>query len=197
MVSTWLLQQTSLHVDVLPAVRQARWQLLALSRVVRARWGQVKQFHLGCSFYCFQGERDGRDRCLVLNDEASALAQLVLPFFLVTSYWHYTNEAGFQQLLQVLHVSESYIGDVGLASMVFALERMDTSQVTRLCFAEAGITRVGATGLVRLIKTALPALTYVDVSGNNLSANAKGALTRACRARGKLTQPHTPVSLKY
>merc|ERR1712216_969258 len=40
-VGQWLGQQTDLYIDMLPAHRQDRWQLLAMSKVVRLRLPQV------------------------------------------------------------------------------------------------------------------------------------------------------------
>ena len=86
--------------------------------------------------------------------------QRVLPFFEVGNVWHYrTVGQPDSTLLQRLHMHESNLGNVGLASIAFALRHTDATYVCSLSLTCAEITQVGC--LARLIKSDLPALVEV------------------------------------
>ena len=197
LVWTWLRDQSELRMDKLLGSRHA---IFSMTQMVRARLSaSLSRFCVGKSFFCFDGERDGRDRFMFFyeNNEEGApldlsLAQLVLPFFQVTAYWHYYSKLQPGQdttaprerstLLQHVRAAGLNLGDIGAASIVFALRHLDASAVYGLDFQSCGLTDVGAKELAGLLGE-LPALTHLDLSCNPLSAQRKGAITRACRKR--------------
>ncbi len=197
LVWKWLCDQSELQVDELHGSRHA---IFRMTQVVRARLSaSLSRFRVGKSFFCFNGERDGRDRFMFFYEynekgapQDQSLAQLVLPFFQVTAYWNYYSKLQPGQdttaprerstLLQHVRAAGLNLGDIGAASIVFALRHLDASAVYGLDFQSCGLTDVGAKELAGLLGE-LPALTHLDLSCNPLSAQRKGAITRACRKR--------------
>lgn len=191
----WLCIQTVLTVNELPPGRPRR-QIFSLIQVVRKRLSgaeaTLNRFYVGKSFFCFNAERDGRDKLLYMYCEATAVAQLLLPFFEVTSIWHHcVADERYKELLQRANVHECNLGDIGASSVVFALRTLDVSAVTTLGFRDTCISYAGVKEVAGLLAH-LPALTKLDLSCNDLSAAGKRAITRACRCR-KSTMPNVWV----
>ena len=197
LVWKWLRDQSELRVDELQGSRHA---IFSMTQMVRARLSaSLSRFHVGKSFFCFDGERDGRDRFMFFYEynekgapQDQSLAQLVLSFFQVTAYWHYYIKLQPGQdtaaprersaLLQYVRAAGLNLGDIGATSIVFALRNLDASAVYELDFKSCGLTDGGAKELAGLLGE-LPALTHLDLSCNDLSAQRKGAITRACNKR--------------
>ena len=201
LVWKWLRDQSELRVDELHGSRHA---IFRMTQIVRAQLSdrvspRLSRFWVGKSFFCFNGERDGRDRFMFFYEfnekgvpQDQSLAQLLLPFFQVTAYWHYyikqqpgqdtTAPRERSTLLQYVRAAGLNLGDIGAASIVFALRNLDASAVYELAFESCGLTDVGAKEFAGLLGE-LPALTHLDLGNNGLSAQRKGAMTRACRKR--------------
>ena len=209
LVWKWLLGQSVLQVDELHGSRNAIFRMV---QMVRARLSDLGRFYVGQSFFCFDGERGdwagGGDTFVHLGeyDEKGAvqdhsLAQLVLPFFLVTSQWlyYFSGATGYRtesQRLQYVDADGLDLGDIGAASTVFALRNLDASAVNRLEFASCGLTNVGARELAGLLGE-LPALTRVNLASNDLTAEGKRAITRACRRRLSSGMPAVYVRFEW
>ena len=181
----WLERQTKLTVNSLPPNYCSRAQIFRMIWLVRTLGTQhaLSSFHVGQSYFSFDDERDARPRMLHIFGEATPLAQLLLPILEVTSGWHYRDG-----VLQRISVTRPHnFGEIGATSIAFVLRTVDSSEVSSISLRQVRLGHAGAKEIARLLRDGLlPALTWLDLSDNDLSAAAKGEITRACKDRARI-----------
>jgi len=189
----WLRTFQVLRIESMPITRTLP-DLFWLAGCVRRELDEtLDDIWVGNSSFSFRRERTACNKCMHLEFEPTELAQRLLPFFEVGNSWNYSSSGCGTGILSAGRVCDFNLGDVGICSVVLALRHMGHS-VTHLDLGATSMTDVGVRYLAALLKTSLPALTYLDLAHNDITRYGKSTITKALKCLPRATPRETIVS---